>query len=436
MAGGRTIASVIAGVLVAATVALGAGPARATGRPNVPDEPQPTAFLVADADTGVIIAARNEHQALPPSSALKLVTALVGLEKMPIETILSVSALDARQPSPTIDMQEGQNWPMTDALHALLMASANDAAFAIAENASGSVAQFSADMQAGGRRWGLADSTLDNPAGLDTQGSPKNVMSAYDLAIIGRNALSVPAIADVAKLAQYQFTDPTGSARTVTNQNNTWLSGYEGATGLKPGSSDGASNALVASATRGGRTCVAVVLGSSDINGWAARLNDQCFSTPVAQGKGSTQLPPVRVATVDGRRDAVSGFPRALGAPAFASATRGKRQAPNGVAGKRAQRGTAKGNSPNRDTKAGAKNSGGGSAFTLRNLLLVGLVLLITFVLLRRRAVKRRRQRRVARQRLLADARRRGVLHVLEPESTGEVSHVTVVPGDGRRPRR
>jgi hypothetical protein len=69
-------------------------------------------------------------------------------------------------------------------------------------------------------------------------------------------------------------------------------------------------------------------------------------------------------------------------------------------------------------------------------VLLVALVLLVAFVLLRRRAVKRRRQRRAARQRMLADARRRGVLHVLDPESTGEVSHVSVVPSNGRRPHR
>ncbi|MGZ8764942.1 MAG: D-alanyl-D-alanine carboxypeptidase family protein [Acidimicrobiia bacterium] len=431
----RGIAGVIVGALVAASIALGAGAAGAAGRPVVADEPQPLAFLVADVDTGAIIAVRNEHEALPPASAMKLVTALAGLEALPLDATLSVSALAARQPAMNINMKEGQAWPLTDALHALLMASANDAAYAIAENASGSLEQFATHMQAAGKRWGLRDSALRDPAGLDADGEGfrnGSTMSAYDLAIVGRNALAVPAIAEAAKLLEYGFTDPTGLARTVPNHNDTWLAGYAGATGLKPGFTEKANRTLVASATRDGRTCVAVVLGIYDVDGWAARLNDQCFATPVAAEKGAERLPPVRVATVDARREAIDGFPRALGAPALGSAAstgsgakapNAVDSAPNEVAVARVERDTSD-VTPTGSTAA----NGGASRFTLRNLVIVALVLLVGFVVLRRRAVKRRRRRRLARQRMLADAHRRGVLHVLDPEGTGEVSHVNVVP--------
>ncbi len=445
MPAGRTIAGVIAGALVATSIALGAVSAGAAGHPAVPDEPQPLGFLVADVDTGAIIAAHNEHQALPPASAMKLVTALAGLERLPLDASLQVSALAANQPAMNINMKEGQVWPFTDAVHAMLMASANDAAYAIAENASGSLEQFAADMQTAGKRWGLRDSTLSDPAGLDAEGEGfrnGSTMSAYDLAVVGRNALSVPAIADTAKLLEYDFTDPTGLARTVPNHNDSWLNGYAGATGLKPGYTEKADRTLVASATREGRTCVAVVLGIYDVDGWAARLNDQCFATPVAAQSATAKLPPVRVATVDARREVIAGFPRALGAPALGSAapngTDPKGSSPTAVNDKQVERTAAASAAVAAPTVAAASSSGsgGGSWFTLRNVVVLAFVLLVVVVLLRRRAVKRLRQRRMARQRMLADARRRGVLQVIDPEGTGEVSHVNVVPRNGRRPQR
>jgi D-alanyl-D-alanine carboxypeptidase (penicillin-binding protein 5/6) len=445
----RTIAGVIVGALVAASIALGGGAAGAAARPVVDGEPQPRAFLVADADTGAIIAVRNEHDALPPASAMKLVTALTALETLPLDATLAVSALAARQPAMNINMKEGQEWRFTDALHALLMASANDAAYAIAENASGSVEGFAATMQAAGKRWGLRDSTLNDPAGLDAEGEGfrnGSTMSAYDLAVVGRNALTVPAIAEPAKLLEYRFTDPTGLERSVPNHNDTWLTGYAGATGLKPGFTEKANRTLVASATRDGRTCIAVVLGIYDVDGWAARLNDQCFATPVAAQAGTAKLPRVEVATVDDRRAVIEGFPRALGAPTLGSAATARADgaaatpaddtsseaAPTEVAGERIGR-----NTESVETAVATSDSGGGggSRFTFRNVLIVSFLLLVALVLLRRRAVKRQRQRRMARQRMLADARRRGVLHVLDPESTGVDSHVAVVPRNGRRPQ-
>ncbi len=403
----------------------------------MPDEPQPTAFIVVDADTGAIVAARNEHQPLPASSMVKLVTALVGLEQLPLKTTLDVSQLDTEQPSVTVDMQEGEKWPMTDAIHALLMASANDAAYAIAENASGSVPKFTTDMQNATRRWGLVDSTVDDPAGLDARGKGGSVMSAYDLAVVGRNALAVPVIADATKLVQYEFTDPSGSQRVLANQNETWLNGYDGANGLKPDLTDDSKRALVASATRDGRTCIAAVLGIYDVVGWAAKLIDQCFATPVTQEKTATSLPPVRVATVDARRGVVAGFPRALGAPALGATVAAKRSTrTTATSTTKASTGATKAATTETADSSNAKNSGGGGLFTARNLLLLAVGLLVGFVVLRRRAVKRTKQRRAARQRMLADARRRGVLQVIEPEPPDDVPHVSVVPRNSpRRPR-
>ena len=138
----------------------------------------------------------------------------------------------------SINMKEGEVWPLVDALHALLMVSANDAALRDRRERVGkhrAVRGRHADRR---EALGPRDSTFNDPAGLDAEGEGfrgGSLMSAYDLAVVARNALAVPAIADTAKLLEYDFTDPTGLPRTVTNHNDSWLNGYAGATGLKTG---------------------------------------------------------------------------------------------------------------------------------------------------------------------------------------------------------
>ena len=141
------------------------------------------------------------------------------------------------QPENKINMKEGEVWKLNDALHSLLMSSANDAAFAIAERTSGTVEQFAKDADATARRLGARDTTFGDPAGLDDRNSfaGGTQMSAYDLAIVARNVLTVPEIANPAKLISYDFTDPAGAGRHLTNHNDGFLTTYPGATGLKTG---------------------------------------------------------------------------------------------------------------------------------------------------------------------------------------------------------
>ena len=94
----------------------------------------------------------------------------------------------------------------------MMMVSANDAAYAVAETVGGSISGFAADLNATAKRYGMRDSTWGDPAGLTDgtsyEGGPK--VSAYDLAIAARNALTVPAIAQWADTRTYDFTDPSG----------------------------------------------------------------------------------------------------------------------------------------------------------------------------------------------------------------------------------
>jgi D-alanyl-D-alanine carboxypeptidase len=337
-------------------------------------------------------------------------------------------------------------------LHALLMESANDAAFAIAECASGSVEQFAQDANAEAKRLGAKDTTFADPAGLDDANSfgGGTRMSAYDLSVVARNALPVPEIANIAKTLSYELTDPAGTAREFENHNDGFLTTYPGATGLKTGYTKAASRTLVTSATRNGRTMIAVVLATWDDTGWAGYLLDQGFTTPAdAPGTGET-IPKVRAITADARLAAFSGLPGALGlrarngkadAPASGTAVAAptttttepkpsavKETAPAGDSG-----GTALATTPASATEASSSGVTIGTIVNLRNFLLLVFVLLLTLFLLRRRAVRRQRARRIARQKHMAEIRRRRMIDVVDPaDVVDEVSHVRVVPTQAR----
>ena len=158
-----------------------------------------------------------------------------------------------------------------------MMSSANDAAYAIAETAGGgSLAGFQAAMTATGARLGMVDSTFADPAGFDDGGSfaggPR--MSAYDIAVATRNALTLPEITNWASTPTYEFVDPQGGQRSLTNHNKLLPGnsrGYEWATGYKTGYTDNAGHTLVATATRDGRTLIAVVLNTSSCSSWGSR---------------------------------------------------------------------------------------------------------------------------------------------------------------------
>jgi D-alanyl-D-alanine carboxypeptidase len=176
-----------------------------------------------------------------------------------------------------------------------MMVSANDAAYALAEAASGSVEAFAADMNAAAARYGMVDSRFEDPAGFDgAEGfNGGSRVSAYDLAIAARNYLAVPELASIVGLTEYRFDGP--AKPHVLRNHNKLLARYPGATGLKTGYTSLAGNTFVGTARRNGRTMIAVVLASSDMYGVAATLLDQGFATPADSEGIGAPLPPVRV---------------------------------------------------------------------------------------------------------------------------------------------
>jgi D-alanyl-D-alanine carboxypeptidase (penicillin-binding protein 5/6) len=288
-------------LLCLATIILTAvarpAPAGAQTAAPPPGQPWPAkAWILVDADTGKVLDAFNEHEALPPASTQKIMTALVAAEKLSPDATFTVGATAAGQAAMRIGMVAGQQWALDQALHSLMLVSANDAAYALAEAASGSLDAFAADMNAAAARYGMVDSRFSDPAGFDglegREGGSR--VSAYDLAIAARNFLSVPELTAIVGLREYRFDGPDGQPHVLYNHNKL-LARYPGATGLKTGYTSLAGSTFVGTATRSGRTMIAVVLNTTNMYGIAGALLDKGFATPAdAAGPGAT-LPAVRV---------------------------------------------------------------------------------------------------------------------------------------------
>jgi len=268
-------------------------PAIPSPHPLVP----PGAWVLVDADTGKVIAAHGDHQPLPPASTTKLLTAIIAETTLPPDASIPVSPVAQGMPAESINMKAGQVWPMSDTMHALLMVSANDAAVALAERVSGSREAFGAQMYRMATTLGLTDHpVLEDPAGLDSQFAvgQGNLISAYDLAIMGRAALAIPEIRQIVGLTIYRFHGVDGIDHRLRNHDGL-LEQYPGAIGVKLGYTVAAGDTLVAAASRGGRTMLAVVLHSPAVYADAAALLDEGFATPVAAETGVDHLPPVRL---------------------------------------------------------------------------------------------------------------------------------------------
>ncbi|HEY5014776.1 MAG TPA: D-alanyl-D-alanine carboxypeptidase [Acidimicrobiia bacterium] len=407
------------------TALLGAGRGVASALPTPTTAPPipPQAWIVADAGTGEILAAANEHTALRPASTSKVMTAITAVERLPLDATITVSALAESQPASKINMKAGQRWTLQDALASLLVVSANDAAYAIAEATSGSVAAFAKAEATTGRQLGMKDSTFADPAGLDDgnafRGGP--LMSAYDLAISTRNALRVPALAHLAASASVDFTGPDGPHHLVNH--NKLVSGhlYAGANGFKTGFTNKAGHTLIATATRNGRTLIAVVLNTWDAYGWAEHFLDVGFAKARGTGTG-TALPAPQVTTYSARAAQFAAFrhlaPGSVSGATAVAATNPRApstSAPASTQGRTVNTALASGAKLTGKLAAAtvpAKSGGGVSASTI--LLLVLFFVLATLYVLRVRAVRRARARRLARRRATQSMMRRGSLPIVD----------------------
>jgi D-alanyl-D-alanine carboxypeptidase (penicillin-binding protein 5/6) len=288
---------VLSAVVVLLLVLVLADPASAKTSPTT-TAPPPTAkaWILVDGDTGNILDAGNPRTPLPPASLTKVLTAITAINNLPATATIPVSARAEAAPPDKMFMKQGQVWTFDQLIHCLLLASANDAAIALAEGAGGSVEGFQSMFAATAASLGLADQpVLKDPAGLDGSSGVDggNLISPRDLAIAARALLAQPVLAQIVATPLYYFPGPDNVQHRLTNHNKLFLTGYAGAIGVKTGFTDRAGVCLIAAARRNGRTMLAVVMHGTNPTQMAETLLDKGFATAPETESRVDQLPAV-----------------------------------------------------------------------------------------------------------------------------------------------
>lgn len=243
------------------------GPAASAG-----PEPDVTcgACLVVEGDRTHFERAGDEGRA--NASTTKMVTALVALDHLAPGDEVRVPE-DVTGVTSTVELQPGDTYEVRDLVAAMMLESWNDAAITLADATSGSQPAFVAAMNGYAAGLGLTDTAFVNPHGLD---APGHYSTARDLAEIARVVLAERVLADIVARVTMTIEGPSGPIDLTSR--NELLGTYRGAIGVKTGQTLQAGNVLVAAARRGGRTLIAVVMGSDDSFSDARRLLDLGFA--------------------------------------------------------------------------------------------------------------------------------------------------------------
>ena len=233
--------------------------------------------LVADLVTGEVLLQEDAARRWYPASLTKLMTAYVALKavklgKVTMDTPFVVSARAARAAPSKMGFNPGTEVTLDNALKMLMVKSANDIAITIAEGLSGSVEDFATDMNAAAAALGMSQSHFVNPNGLH---DPAHVSSARDMAILARALyMDFPQQADLYGIGALKLGDK------IIPTHNGLIGRYPGADGMKTGFVCASGFNVVASAQRGGRHLVVVVMGSPNARARtikAAHLFDSGF---------------------------------------------------------------------------------------------------------------------------------------------------------------
>jgi D-alanyl-D-alanine carboxypeptidase len=236
------------------------------------------AAVVIDEASGEILYDLNAHSPLPPASLTKIVTAILAMEGSDVNGWVNVLDVDWRQMpgSSIMGIIPGDCFTVTDLLYGLMLPSGNDAALAIARHNAGSDAAFVAQMNTLMRRLGLTDSYFTDPHGL---GSNEHVMSAYDIAMLSRYAMTqFPLVRTIVATRSWTA---VGDRDVPMLNVNSFLGQFNEADGVKTGFTEEAGRTLSASATRDGHRIYVVILNDDDRYTDAAELLDWAFENYV-----------------------------------------------------------------------------------------------------------------------------------------------------------
>ncbi|MCW2661612.1 MAG: D-alanyl-D-alanine carboxypeptidase [Mycobacterium sp.] len=258
----------------------GCGIVAAPGTPPLPGDVSAEAWLVADLDSGAVIATKDPHGRHRPASIIKVLVAMASINALPLNKSVQGTADDASAEGTKVGVDDGGMYTVNQLLHGLLMHSGNDAAHALAMQLGG-VAEALEKVNVLAAKLGGRDTRVATPSGLD---GPGMSTSAYDIGLFYRYAWQNPTFADVVATRTFDFPGHGDHPGYELENDNQLLYKYPGALGGKTGYTDDAGQTFVGAANRNGRRLMAVLLHGTrqPIAPWeqAAHLLDYGFGTP------------------------------------------------------------------------------------------------------------------------------------------------------------
>ncbi|MDX6553050.1 MAG: hypothetical protein QOH74_1538 [Gaiellales bacterium] len=210
------------------------------------------AGIVVDAESGQVLWARKPHAKRPVASLTKLMTSLLAERRGGLRREITITDQMSNGLGYTIGLRPGDKKSVRDLLAATMIASANDAANALAVYRSGSGSRFVSLMNVEAKKLGLSDTRYSNPSGIIDTG---NHSSAWDVADLSRLYLTRPVLARLVRMKLYR---PAAGASFVSRNRLLW--DEPTAIGIKTGSTDLSGKCLAAAARQGRRTLIVVVL--------------------------------------------------------------------------------------------------------------------------------------------------------------------------------
>jgi D-alanyl-D-alanine carboxypeptidase (penicillin-binding protein 5/6) len=239
-------AAVIAAAALFAAPAAGAAPAV-----------RAPAAIVVEPATGDVVFGRNADQRRPIASATKLMTALVVLERVSLDDVMTATPYHGLPAESVLGLRSGERMTVRDLLRALLLASANDAAATLATRVAGSRTAFVKLMNERARSLGLRNTRFANPIGLDAKA---NYSSAADLVKLGLVLRENPFFRTTTDLPRAVLA--SGSRPRMVVNRNVLVREVPFVNGMKTGHTSTAGYVLVGSGSRDGVTVLSAVLGT------------------------------------------------------------------------------------------------------------------------------------------------------------------------------
>lgn len=260
----KLMLSLITLLLVTSTAALASYP-----------NPAARSAILMDANSGKVLYSKNAWAIMAPASTTKIMTAVITLERLNLNTSVSILPTAAKKEGSSMHLANKEQKTVRELLYGLMLVSGNDAATALAQAVSGSEVKFTQLMNLKARQLGMKNTNFKNASGLP---AINHYTTAYDMAILTKYAMKNGNFAKIVstKVKEVSSSKPGQIRRLINHNKLLWR--YQFTTGVKTGYTRTAGGCLVSTANQNGNNLIAVVLKSSYIYDDSQKLFRYGFS--------------------------------------------------------------------------------------------------------------------------------------------------------------